>query len=543
VLEAVSVSVTRRYRAPAEGGVLAEPPFPEIASQLQANRGILNNDSIRIDGTPLSDFRREAIADVLAAARQYHRDAGEPIPDFPNGPLMMSGHQPELTHVGVLVKTFALHGLARKHGLTPLNLIVDNDTAKTTAARVPVLGPNPLSPRSRSTPPPTEAGRGISILPSFTPPRFRGGDGGGVSSLDPSGIHLLSVPYDRFEGEVPFETRAIVDPVLFESFPDRVMPIARSWGFQPILPEFWDEMRRQRKRTPILGEIVAGTRRFWERRWGCQNLEIPLGRMCATNAFQRFARHIISDLPRFHAVYNECVAEYRQRFHIRSRNHPVPDLHRDGNALEAPFWSVRKGNARRSRLMVRPGEMPLGPQLRSRALTTTMFLRVCLSDGFIHGIGGAKYDEVTDAILARWLGIEAPGFVVITATLRLPLPRFPTTSADLHTAERRLRDLEWNPQRYLEDVRDSNVSRLIEEKERLIKAETAGKTERKAWFRKLSDLTGQLRPFVADRLAAATKDLERYRIEASANELLMRRDFAWCMFPEEVVSGFCRQLL
>jgi hypothetical protein len=539
VLEAVSVSVTRRYRAPAEGGVLAEPPFPEIASQLQANRRILNNDSIRIDGTPLSDFRKEAIADVLAAAREYHRDAGEPVPDFPNGPLMMSGHQPELTHVGVLVKTFALHGLARKHGLTPLNLIVDNDTAKTTATRVPVLKP------TQSTPPPSppRGGEGGKTGDGLLPSPLRGGDGGGVSSLDPSGIHLLSIPYDRFEGEVPFETRPIVDPKLFESFPDRVMPITRSWGFQPILPEFWDEMRRQRKRTPILGEIVAGTRRFWERRWGCQNLEIPLGRMCATNAFQRFARHIISDLPRFHAIYNECVAEYRRRYYIRSRNHPVPDLHRDGNALEAPFWTVRKGDARRSRLMVRSGEMPLGPQLRSRALTTTMFLRVCLSDGFIHGIGGAKYDEVTDAILGRWLGIEAPGFIVITATLRLPLPRFPTTPADLHAAERRLRDLEWNPQRYLEDVRDANVRRLLEEKVRLITAEPAGKAERKGWFRRLSEQTQRLRPFVADQLATATKDLERRSVEASANELLMRRDYAWCMFPEEVVSTFCRKLL
>ena len=132
------MSANRRYRAPTEEGVLCYPPETEIADQLRANRAAVNNDAIRIDGTPLSQFRREAAAEILAAARQYHRDCGEPVPDFPDGPVLMSGHQPELTHVGVLVKTSAaLHRLAVgfRHGLTPLNLIVDNDTTKNTFLR------------------------------------------------------------------------------------------------------------------------------------------------------------------------------------------------------------------------------------------------------------------------------------------------------------------------------------------------------------------------------------------------------------------------
>ena len=31
-----------------------------------------------------------------------------------------------------------------------------------------------------------------------------------------------------------------------------------------------------------------------------------------------------------------------------------------------------------------------------------------LSDLFIHGIGGAKYDELTDEIIRRFFGIEPP---------------------------------------------------------------------------------------------------------------------------------------
>jgi hypothetical protein len=499
------VSVSRRYRAPTEdGSILAEPPFSEIGNQLAANRTILDNATVAIDGTPLPQFRREAIAEVLQAAREYLRAAGEPVPDFPDGPLLMSGHQPELTHVGVLVKTFALHGLALRHGLTPLNLIVDNDTTKTTSLRFAVLdGPAP------------------------------------------DDIHLQTLAYDRFEGEVTYEQRPVLDEKLFRSFADRTAPITAKWAYQPILPEFWAEMRRQHERTPILGEIVAATRRHWERRWGCRNLEIPLSRLCGTNAFQRFARHIMMDLPRFHALYNDCLADYRKRNHVRSRNHPAPDLGRDGDRLEAPFWHMREGTMRRGPVWIKVGDASLGKDLRSRALTTTMFLRYVLADGFIHGIGGAKYDEVTDALMERWLGIQAPGFIVITATQRPPLPRFPTTPADFHSAERLVRDLRWNPQRHLDRkvARRPEVAALVREKEMLIASEPSHTIARKHWFQKLSSVTERLAAYVSNEIAFAEAELDRCRREMQANQLLMRRDYAWCLFPENLLRDYCARIM
>ena len=37
-----------------------------------------------------------------------------------------------------------------------------------------------------------------------------------------------------------------------------------------------------------------------------------------------------------------------------------------------------------------------GVKIRSRALITTLWARLVLGDLFLHGIGGAKYDQVTD---------------------------------------------------------------------------------------------------------------------------------------------------
>jgi len=60
-----------------------------------------------------------------------------------------------------------------------------------------------------------------------------------------------------------------------------------------------------------------------------------------------------------------------------------------------------------------------------RALTLTLFARLILGDFFIHGIGGGKYDEVTDQIIRDYFGIDPPAFQVVSGTLHLPFPKFP----------------------------------------------------------------------------------------------------------------------
>src|SRR5262249_37092291 len=151
---------------------------------------------------------------------------------------------------------------------------------------------------------------------------------------------------------------------------------------------------------------------------------------------------------------------YRKRYGIRSRNHPVPDLGCAGEWCELPFWAWRSGERTRHRLFAKTGgrEVELraglekwpalpnggdsapkkmvdafcrlerrGLKVRSRALTNTLFARLFLADLFIHGIGGAKYDELTDDIIRRFYGLAPPAYMVLSATLRLPLPMFQAT--------------------------------------------------------------------------------------------------------------------
>lgn len=465
--------MSARFRAPKENGsILAEPGFDAIPVLVEANRERLNRSDVRIDGLPLRELR--------ALAR---REALELAGGSGGGPLLLAGHQPELSHPGVWVKNFALNGLARKLDGIPLNLIVDNDTLKSTAIRFPVF-------RDR----------------------------------DPSSVHIQALNFDTFAGEVPYEDRTVNGAELFRTFPDRAAPLWANWGFEPLLARHWAGGAN-------IGEAFTALRSERERAWGCHNLELPVSRLSQTRAFAHFAKHLLDDLPRFREVYNAAIRAYRAANGIRSANHPAPEL-AEG---EAPFW-VRTGEGRRQRATASSDVKPLRP----RALTLTLFARVCLGDFFIHGIGGGKYDEVTDAIVRGYFGLEPPAYQVLSATLHLPLPTFPAAASDLRSAERRVRDLRWNPHA----LPGANAD-LVREHAALTASEPprGDHAARRDWFRALQRVKEKLRSAVAGEVPAAEAEVRGVRSEVQANALLRRRDYPWVLYPEETLKPFLQRFL
>ena len=55
-----------------------------------------------------------------------------------------------------------------------------------------------------------------------------------------------------------------------------------------------------------------------------------------------------------------------------------------------------------------------GLRLRPRALVTTMYARLMLADLFLHGIGGAKYDQLTDLIIRQFFDVQPPRGAAVT---------------------------------------------------------------------------------------------------------------------------------
>ncbi len=515
-----------QLQAPREdGGLLSFPPLSDAGFLLETNRQRLGACKLDLLGRPFQDVRVQAASWALDAAQEYLAEAGDALSSLQGKGLFLVGHQPDLFHPGVWLKNFALNGLARKFGAVPLNLIVDNDTAKNALLRLP------------------------------------------------AGDRIVQLPYDAWQSEVPFEGRRVLDETQFQRLVEAADPIVRDWGYSPILKEFWQEACRQGRRTPLLGERLAAARRTFERRWGCHNLEVPLSRVCRTEPFAWFACNLLQELGRFHGIYNETVRAYRRRYDMRSRNHPVPDLDRDGDWLEAPLWGWRTDRPRRRRLFARPvahglelradaeawPTLRLGPKprdivdqwreleeqgykIRTRALTTTLYARLFLGDLFLHGLGGGKYDELTDQLIRAFYGFEPPGYLVLTGTLLLPFACLPVTEATRWSLEHERRDLWWNPQRHL-NILTVQAAELGRHKQQWIDRPCATPLDRRQRFEELRNITGQLRLLVADRDKAVRLGIKQTEQELRINQVRTRRDYAFCLYPENLLRGFCRRFL
>ncbi len=318
----------------------------------------------------------------------------------------------------------------------------------------------------------------------------------------------------------------------------------------PLLQDLWPTALEAARQHGNLGRSLAQARHKLEGNWGLQSLELPLGRLCADVPFRWFAVHLLRQANRLRDVYNDSLHEYRRVNKVRSHTHPVADLTSREDWLEVPFWlwarespqrraafvRLRKDGLEltdfagiRTQLHVRPDDdaqqavaqldsLELdGIVLRPRALITTMFARLCLSDLFIHGIGGAKYDQLTDAIVRRFLRLETPAFLVATYTAMLPVPRIPASESDLRRTSQQLRELSYHPEVYVAE--DQTTRPLILEKRRWIEVDPP-RGQRRPRHRAIERLNDALQPFL-DRRRQQLIDQRRELLDAQRKNALL----------------------
>ncbi|CAN5609612.1 hypothetical protein BH23PLA1_BH23PLA1_06740 [soil metagenome] len=518
----------RRLRAPAEdGALLAEPPLSEGPRVLESNRQHLGGWDHDFQGRRAGRLRSLTRAQVLNEARRFLEGYGLEVPDSTSGPpqtLIVTGHQPEPYHPGVWVKNFAAEALARRSGGVGLNLIVDNDVPKHAAVRVPFL------------------------------------DGGDLKAR--------YVEFDAWAGDSPFEDLQVRDERAFASFAERVNGLMGGLVPDPLLNDDWPRAVALGDRTPLLWPRLALMRRAREQDWGVRNLELPLSLVCQTEGFLWFASHLLAHLPRFRVIHNEALRRYRAVYGIRSHHHPVPDLAEKADWLEAPFWAWRQERPRRRPLLARqvgPSlqlriegesdpllELPLGPdrdaccavdrlrelprrgvRLRTRALTTTLFARLLLGDLFLHGIGGAKYDELGDEIIRGFFGIEPPSYLTLSMTLWLGLPDDPEATPDqLRAVEHQLRDREFNPDRHLPEPISAEARNLVEAKHQALAGPIETRQQRIDRFEAIRRCNEALRPLVSADHARLQTRKDRLLKGLRWNRLARNREFA-CLLQSQ----------
>jgi hypothetical protein len=522
-----------------DGTALVVPPFSEVGGMVAANLAERARFQYDFQGRRLSELAEQARRELLAEARRWtavYRET-ELSSEDPRGPVFLAGHQPELFHPGVWFKNFALGVLARLHGAAAVNLVIDSDTAKTAALRTP-----------------------------------------GGSASDP---RTQMVHFDQPGPLVPYEERLIVDERTFADFGQRVAECIAPLVPCPLVSEYWPMVLERARHGKNLGHCLAQARHQLEGRWGLQTLEIPQSWVCGCESFSWLVAHLVAQSPRFRETYNQAVHEYRLAHGIRSTAHPVPDLAQDGPWVESPLWVWTTGDPQRRRLFVRQTgretvlsdrhaldiRLPLttdgdaaaavaqlmevgrrGVKIRSRALVTTLWARLALGDLFLHGIGGAKYDHVTDVLMDRFFGIRPPGIMVLSATLLLPIARQRPALDQARAIRGDLRELAYHPEKFIGEPRASDamgrekLRELLASKLRWIRTLQTPENAHARW-RAFQEINEALQPCVADRRRRLLETQSQIVHALRAENVLAWREYGFCLYPEDSLRRFLEDLL
>ncbi len=514
--------------APQEsGGSLIVPSGDELEATIRDNRRSISTHTSTLFGQSIAVVRAAARQDLQRAAIDYtqqYRTVQSPwnhliqsnnrVDEFDENQrpsMILSGHQPELFHAGVWFKNFVLSKIATGPGRVGINLIIDNDLCG--IPKISVLRGDVKQPK------------------------------------------LKSIAYDRSGQNVPYESRTIIDRDLFASFGQRVADSIKPFVESPLIEQLWPHVLRAAEQTPLIGTALAQGRHLLEEQFGLNTLEIPLSQVCSTLWFSTFVAEIVSRIDEFQAAYNETLLEYKRLNRIKSAARPVPKLSSVEGYLETPFWiwsreqpirlplytrssagMVELTDFKQIRIRCSTGDLNITIHetqsqlsIRPRALTTTLYARHVLSDLFIHGIGGALYDELTDQISMRFFKTELPRHVTATATMKLPLNGETVTPVQITRYRQQLRELDFRPEDFIDDP-DTQQAAWIRRKFDLIQSQPQNGS-RKAWHDEIVAINNCLSNTLRDQKSMVRSHLERSQQLLERSNLLNRREFSYCLFP------------
>lgn len=536
------------HRAPVQSGArLIDPPLDAIEPLVDNNRLLRAAFDTRIGDLRLWELITAARRELLTVAAEYtssYREVERPekVADWIARPIVMGGHQPDLFHPGVWLKNFALDSYARRVGGTAVNLVVDTDRCGPPEVGVPVGDFNDAS----------------LVRVAF--------DARGPSALS----------------EAAWEERPIVDDSCFQSFAERCGERLAPIVPEPILRRWWPVVRERASESHRLGLAIAQARHALEGRLGTATLELPVSEMVKLPTMMVLTGWLLSRFRELHDAINASLGDYRSARHVRGRGRPMPDLaclpgDEGGAWYEIPWWMWSKERPSRRRVYANLSpagtltlsdlrttrvELPISPQtgparwvdalsrlqehdvrLRPRAILTTLMSRLLVADVFVHGIGGAAYDCITDDVIRRLTGCDPPRYAVVSGTLRLPHPaadhdRRPAALERAHV-RRMLRDMQYHPERHLMPLEShpAAIQDLVAHKWQWIGTFPTPALSRRR-RQEIHDANERLAHALDQEMERLRALLEPLDHRVRAEKILASREFPWCFFPERTLRDF-----
>ncbi len=401
-----------------------------------------------------TDCRRE----LMEIARKFtNKIIGRTGPDTDCEYIIATGHQANWHHCGILAKDAAAWSLARSCAGTCLHLVLDHDISNTAL----------MLPRCH------EDGQWNIERIEMEP----------ATVSMPAELRLMSKP----------DTVAAFIGKVISTWPDSLC--GRLWSATQV------DNIIAKSRFTTLPELITYLHAVLTVSLGLDILYLPVSKMANSEAFLGFVVSLILDAERFVFCYNRAIEQQRDALSIAGhRTVRLLNIDREGS-IELPFWLIDRAGCRTSlyvgtkdnkTIQISRGSEYLGVitcdnsdgiitqlrkilishklRLRPKAISLTLFVRVFFADWFVHGIGGAGYESITDRIIENYFAIPRLDFGVATATILLSDENSKWISDEsLEDLKRQSRKLKYNPETFIEPSErlKEPVRTLIARKRRL----------------------------------------------------------------------------
>lgn len=544
-------------KVPQNKEIFFSHPADKISFLLEENEKIFSQYSFTILNQPFKEMREKSQKEVIRRALKFSSKFDPHIEEKINSSyqyIIQAGHQPVFFHPGVWIKNIFLNELLKSPlpgKFLGLNIILDNDICNDLNFSLPALS----------------AGGNLRLEKvNFFPSKF-----------------AATLPFEEYpcpskEFIIKFTQDITYRFKLLESENKEILN-----NFQIFSQCLKDSFHfcSQSYLKANLGEFLGFARRLYEKEIEPTYLEIPFSQICNGNEFFSFFLEITENIESFSKIYNNKLNEHRKLFKIRNQAHPSPNLIIKENLTELPFWIWREGDQRRKIFILKEekgdylyndsyGKIFLiekdglkslfslktllkqrGLKIRPKALLLTLYNRLFISDLFIHGLGGAKYDLVTDEIIREFFKVEPPRFLIISCTLYLDFKSSSTLSdTQISTLKNKIRDLEFNPERYVDELslakkEKKQIRKMAEKKTRLIKKIREISSPIEKW--EISEEIKAINNFIGEKMRPLKCELNKKLREEEEivrqSKVYTFREFPYFFFTARAVQNLLRKQL
>ena len=266
---------------------------------------------------------------------------------------------------------------------------------------------------------------------------------------------------------------------------------------------------------------------------------------------------------------------------ISSKANPLPDLMEKEFVVEMPFWLWKKDEPRKNIFASIANDSRISIicenkivehfyfggrnrstdnlknlerlktlirndiKIRPKAIANTMYSRLFFSDLFIHGIGGAKYDLITDEIIREFFGVEPPEYATISATLHLPYKPFDVSNEDINKLKHVIKDMGYNPERYASDeiMEGAEMKSIVSEKRELIAKASHDTKEKYLTFDRIKQLNNLMKEKISSLIKEKKKEMEDLEKKSIYNSIVMNREYPFCIYPETMLRELFKSSL